>query len=264
MNETQLADLNDIQDFFNRVDSARNSVSPIEEPHSDPIDVKDFIALCNLCEAQSKYSSGDHDAKTLGNAVDSLDQLDNSELATMEAALRGGVWGDWCETKWRQAKQAKRLKPTINIMKQHPEDAVFYLELKRRTDNQHHYHFSFDRDAVAEIDAFEPFTDGTHDNLNQQWHVLISVLAFYDIAHALSNDQHEYRCLYQYIKKWDKGSLSVLYLKLFCPPNQLENKRIKLQIVIPGTTTTNAETKTPPSEKMNEWLEEALRRLAGK
>lgn len=264
MDEVNHAVLDNLREFFSRVDNARNSVSPIEKPHSDPIDVKDFITLCNLCEAQSKYSSGDLDAKTLGKAVDSLDQLDNSELATMEATLRGGVWGDWCETEWRQAKQTKRLKPTINAMKQHPENAVFYLALRHRTDKQKHYCFYFDKDAVAEVDAFEPFTDGTHDNLNQQWHVLISVLAFYDIAHALSNDQHEYRCLYQYIKKWDKGSLSALYLKLFCPPNQLENKRIKLQIVIPETTTTNAETKTPPSEKMNEWLEEALRKLAGK
>ena len=31
MNETKLADLNNIRDFFNRVDSARNSVPPIEK-----------------------------------------------------------------------------------------------------------------------------------------------------------------------------------------------------------------------------------------
>lgn len=47
MDEAKLADLNNIRDFFNRVDSARNSVSPIEKPHSDPIDVKG-LSLCAI------------------------------------------------------------------------------------------------------------------------------------------------------------------------------------------------------------------------
>lgn len=241
MDETQLADLNDIQDFFNRVDSVRNSASPTEKPRTNPIEIKDFIEWCNLCEAQSKYSSGDRAAKALGEAVDFLDQLDNSELKAMESALKENRW-----TEWLKDSDKKVLA----------EDAVFYLELKRRADNQHHYHFSFDRDAVAEIDAFEPFTDGTHDNLNQQWHALISMLAFLDVAHALSNEQHKYHCLYQYIKKWDKIDFNADELRFYCgtsgkPDLRFNTKEGKL-------------IEKYPSEKMNEWLEEALRKLAGK
>lgn len=47
MNETKLADLNNIRDFFNRVDSARNSVPPIEKPYSEPIGVK-ALSLCAI------------------------------------------------------------------------------------------------------------------------------------------------------------------------------------------------------------------------
>jgi hypothetical protein len=43
MSEAKLADLNEIQDFFNRVDSVRNSASPTEKPRTNPIDIKDFI-----------------------------------------------------------------------------------------------------------------------------------------------------------------------------------------------------------------------------
>lgn len=252
MDEVNHAVLDNLREFFNRVDSARNSACPIEKPHSDPIDAKDFIALCNLCEAQSKYGSGDRKAMTLGKAVDSLNQLDRGELDTMESALKEGRWDKWCKDSGVEASV---------------DDAVFYLVLKCRTDHQQHYHFYFDKNTVAEVDAFDPFfTKGQNGKrvLDQQWHVLISLLAYLDVAHALSNEQHEYHCLYQHIKSLDMGDLSARYLQLLCSPNQPENRRIKLQLVKPKTTTTDAETKTFPSEKMNEWLEEALRKLASK
>lgn len=267
MDEAKLADLNHIQDFFNRVDSVRNSASPTKKFHIDHpigIGVKNFIGWCNdSCEIGSESSNSADDAETLGEAIVALNQLDNSELAAMEAALREDVWGDWCGTEWRQAKQAKRLGPTINIMKNHPENAAFYLVLRHRTDKQKHYRFYFDDDTIAEVDAFKPFTDSAHDNLNQQWHVLISVLAYLDVAHALSSDQHEYHCLYQHFKSRDMGDLSALHLQLLCSPNQPENRRIKLQLVKPKTAP-KPWAITYRSEAMNGWLKEALRRLADK
>ena len=243
MNEDKLADLNDIQDFFNH--SHRDS--------AEPIDVKAFIGWCNdSCEIGSESSNSADDAKTLGEAIVALNQLDNSELATMEASLRGGVWGDWCETEWTQAKQTKRLKPTINIMKNNPENAVFYLARRHRTDKQKHYHFYFDKDTVAEVDAFKPFTDSAHDNLNQQWHVLISLLALLDVAHALSNEQHEYHCLYQHIKDWDRGGLNALKLRF----RRYTSGKIELQL-----NPRNEGWQRRSSEAMNKWLEAALRRL---
>lgn len=242
MNEVNRAVLDNLREFFNRVDSARNSASPIEKPHSDPIDIKDFIALCNLCKAQSKYSSGDSAAKALGNAVVSLNQLDRGELDAMESALKEGRWDEWCKDSDKKVLT---------------EDAVFYLELKRRTENQHHYHFSFDRDAVAEIDAFDPFTkEGGKQVLNQQWHALISLLAFLDVAHALSNEQHEYHCLYQYIKKLDKIDFNADELQFYCGTSGKTELRFN--------TKEGKLIERYPSEKMNEWLEEALRKLAGK
>ena len=233
--------MDNLREFFSRVDSARNSVSPIEKPHSDPIDVKDFITLCNLCEAQSKYSSGDSAANALGNAVVSLNQLDRGELDAMESALKEGRWDEWCKDSDKKVLT---------------EDAVFYLELKRRTDNQHHYHFSFDRDAVAEIDAFDPFTkEGGKQVLNQQWHALISMLALYDVAHALSNDQHEYHCLYQHIKKWDEN-LNTTVLQFYCGCSGKTDLRLN--------TKGGKMIKRYSTQAMNKWLEEALRKLADK
>lgn len=241
MDEVNHAVLDNLREFFSRVDSARNSVSPIEKPHSDPIDVKDFITLCNLCETQSKYSSGDSAANALGNAVVSLNQLDRGELDAMESALKEGRWDEWCKDSDKKVLT---------------EDAVFYLELKRRTDNQHHYHFSFDRDAVAEIDAFDPFTkEGGKQVLNQQWHALISMLALYDVAHALSNDQHEYHCLYQHIKKWDEN-LNTTVLQFYCGCSGKTDLRLN--------TKGGKMIKRYSTQAMNKWLEEALRKLADK
>lgn len=241
MDEVNHAVLDNLREFFSRVDSARNSVSPIEKPHSDPIDVKDFITLCNLCEAQSKYSSGDSAANALGNAVVSLNQLDRGELDAMESALKEGRRDEWCKDSDKKVLT---------------EDAVFYLELKRRTDNQHHYHFSFDRDAVAEIDAFDPFTkEGGKQVLNQQWHALISMLALYDVAHALSNDQHEYHCLYQHIKKWDEN-LNTTVLQFYCGCSGKTDLRLN--------TKGGKMIKRYSTQAMNKWLEEALRKLADK
>lgn len=241
MDEVNHAVLDNLREFFSRVDSARNSVSPIEKPRSDPIDVKDFITLCNLCEAQSKYSSGDSAANALGNAVVSLNQLDRGELDAMESALKEGRWDEWCKDSDKKVLT---------------EDAVFYLELKRRTDNQHHYHFSFDRDAVAEIDAFDPFTkEGGKQVLNQQWHALISMLALYDVAHALSNDQHEYHCLYQHIKKWDEN-LNTTVLQFYCGCSGKTDLRLNTK----GGKMINRYS----TQAMNKWLEEALRKLADK
>lgn len=241
MDEVNHAVLDNLREFFSRVDSARNSVSPIEKPYSDPIDVKDFITLCNLCEAQSKYSSGDSAANALGNAVVSLNQLDRGELDAMESALKEGRWDEWCKDSDKKVLT---------------EDAVFYLELKRRTDNQHHYHFSFDRDAVAEIDAFDPFTkEGGKQVLNQQWHALISMLALYDVAHALSNDQHEYHCLYQHIKKWDEN-LNTTVLQFYCGCSGKTDLRLN--------TKGGKMIKRYSTQAMNKWLEEALRKLADK
>lgn len=244
MDEANHAVLDNLREFFNRVDSARNSVSPIEKPDSGPIeiDVKDFVALCNKPESCTK-----DDAYKLGETVLTLNGLDENKLEGMKAALKNNTWNAWCED---------------NGIKASADDATFYLVLKRRTDDQQHYHFYFDKDTVAEIDAFDPFLiKGKNDErfLNQQWHVLISVLAYLDVAHALSSDQHEYHCLYQHIKKLDKGDLSALHLQFHCSAST----RIKLQVVKPKTTT-KAQATTYHTKAMNEWLEEALRKLAGK
>lgn len=238
MDEAKLADLNIIRDFFNRVDSARNSASPIEKPHSDPIDVKGFVALCNKPE-----SCTEDDAYKLGETVLALNGLDEDKLKGMEAALKNNTWNAWCEDNGINASA---------------DDATFYLALKRRTDDQQHYHFYFDKDTVAEIDAFDPFfIKGKNGErvLDQQWHVLISFLAYLDVAHALSNEQHEYHCLYQLIKKWDRNDLNALKLRL----RHSFSSDIKIQL-----KPKDKKWRSYPSEAMNKWLEAVLRKEADK
>lgn len=193
MNEDKLANLNEIQDFFNRVD--RTSV--------ESIGVKDFIEWCNNpCKNISEDSPHNDLAYKLGETVRELNKLNENKLKEMESALKEDRWDEWCKNS--------------GIKKASADDAVFYLVLKRRTDDQRHYHFYFDKDAVAELDAFDPFTEDENGKevLDQQWHVLISLLAYLDVAHALSSDQHEYHCLYPYLSQYDKGDLNEGKLQL--------------------------------------------------
>lgn len=236
MNETELADLDNIRDFFNRVDSARNSVPPIEKPYSEPIGVKGFVALCNKPESCTK-----DDAYKLGETVLTLNGLDEDKLKGMEAALKNNTWNAWCEDNGIHASA---------------DDATFYLVLKRRTDDQQHYHFYFDKDTVAEIDAFDPFLikgENGERFLNQQWHVLISFLAYLDVAHALSNEQHEYHCLYQHIKECDRNDLNALELRL----RHSFSSDIKIQL-----KPKDKGWQPYPSGAMNKWLEAVLRKEA--
>jgi hypothetical protein len=212
MDEVKFADLNDVQDFFNR----SHSTSTTGTFCTEPINIKDFIGWCNNPnESISKSPDRPDEAETLGNAIVALNQLDNSELEAMESALRKGAWDDWCDTEWSKIRQAKKLKPK-STMKAHPENAAYYFALKHLTDNQKQYHFCFDKNVVAKIDAFDPFAKDKNGKqvLNQQWHVLISVLALLDVAHVLSCDHHEYHYLYPYLSSYDKGDLNKMQLKL--------------------------------------------------
>lgn len=193
MDEDKPAKLNEIQDFFNRVD----------RPSVESIGVKDFIGWCNNpCKNISENSPHSDLAYKLGKTVLELNELNEKKLKEMESALKEGGWDEWCKNS--------------GIKEASADDAVFYLVLKCRTDDQRHYHFYFDKDAVAELDAFGPFTEDENGKevLDQQWHVLISLLAYLDVAHALSSDQHEYHCLYPYLSRYDKGDLNEGKLQL--------------------------------------------------
>lgn len=193
MGEDKLANLNEIQDFFNRVD----------RPSVESIGVKDFIEWCNNpCKNISEDSPHIDLAYKLGESVRELNKLNENKLKEMESALKEDRWDEWCKNS--------------GIKEASADDAVFYLVLKCRTDDQRHYNFYFDKDAVAELDAFDPFTEDENGKevLDQQWHVLISLLAYLDVAHALSSDQHEYHCLYPYLSRYDKGDLNEGKLQL--------------------------------------------------
>lgn len=186
MGEAEFANLGDIRDFFDRVGT-----------DTDPINVKDFIGWCNK-PLKNKSEPGKKDQSSkLGDTVLDLNNLNEDELKEMESALKEGRWDEWCKDSGIRASA---------------DDAVFYLVLKYRTDYQQHYHFYFDKDTVAEVNAFDPFTEDKI--LDQQWHVLISLLAYLDVAHALSSDQHEYHCLYPYLSRYDKGDLNEGKLQL--------------------------------------------------
>lgn len=224
MDEDKLADLNDIQDFFNR----SHSTSVSATFGTGQIDIKNFIEWCNdPCNNISENSSHSDPAYKLGKTVRELNELNENKLKEMESALKEDRWDEWC-------------KDNIEVS---ADDAVFYLVLKCRTDDWRHYHFYFDKDAVAELDAFDPFTEDENGKkvLNQQWHVLISLLAYLDVAHALGNEQHEYHCLYPYLISYDKGDLN---------EGKLQLKSSLSLNVIKGTDYT--------SEPMMTWIKDAL------
>lgn len=198
MDEDKLADLNDIQDFFNRSHSTSASGTFCTES----IGIKDFIGWCNdPCNNISENSPHSDRAYKLGNTVLKLNKLNDNKLKEMESALKEDRWDEWRKD---------------NKIKAPADDAVFYLVLKCRTNDQRHYHFYFDKDAVAELDAFDPFTEDENGIkvLDQQWHVLISLLALLDVAHALNSEHHKYHCLYPYLISYDKGDLSEGKLQL--------------------------------------------------
>ena len=225
MDEDKLADLNDIQDFFNRSHSTSASGTFCTES----IGIKDFIGWCNdPCKNTSENSPHSDPAYKPGNTVLKLKEFNENKLKEMESALKEDRWDEWCKD---------------NRKKVSADDAVFYLVLKCRTDDQRHYHFYFDKDAVAELDAFDPFTEDENGKkvLDQQWHVLISLLAYLDVARALGNEQHEYHCLYPYLISYDKGDLS---------EGKLQLKSSLSLNVISGRDYT--------SEPMMTWIKDAL------
>ncbi|WP_368140487.1 hypothetical protein [Collinsella aerofaciens] len=116
MVEAQLADLNEIQDFFNR----SHSTSVSATFGTGQIDIKNFIEWCNdPCNNISENSSHSDPAYKLGKTVRELNELNENKLKEMESALKEDRWDEWC-------------KDNIEVS---ADNAVFYLVLKCRTDD---------------------------------------------------------------------------------------------------------------------------------
>lgn len=276
MDEDKLAGLNDVQDFFNRSHSASASGTFCTEQ----IGIKDFIEWCNdpcnntsgNCDVDSAYRLGQTICALNELSDDKIDEIkktlervaapviSNTDLSLKEQnerllenareklpehdelhsklKIRLGVWrGDLTETSKKDL----------------PGNIAFYcalkLRLKDRPDEQGYYHYQFDNsgNTIARVDPLKPFFGSTHDNLNQQWHVLISMLAYLDVAHALSSEHHEYHCLYPYLSRYDKGDLNEGKLQL--------KSSLSLK-VISGRDYT--------SKPMMTWIKDALVKQEGK
>ncbi len=266
MDDVKLADLNNIQDFF-------NSASPTEKPHSNPIDVKEFIKWCNEpCDYYPESSRSDP-AYRLGKTICALNELDSDALDNLRQILNEA---DGSEERSKLLdcdeliSKLKSNRGTISheLAKELPGNIAFYFALKLRLkgcpDKQGYYHYQFDVSGrtIARVDPLKPFTDSAHVNLNQQWHVLISVLAFLDIAHALSNEQHEYHCLYPYLSSFDKddkGDFKKRRLRLgwkkvrgkYC--RAVEVVKIRQDNAFPEVIAPSY-----PSGAMMDWIEKAL------
>lgn len=280
MDEVKLADSNDIQAFFN----CSHSASASETFSTSPIDVKDFIGWCNgSCDSISKRDKADS-AYNLGKTICVLNELSNEEtdeikgilketisssefghsdikvpLSKKEIALRKEMITAAREKLWGhvglQQALKKHLSKRIRTSPEYlPENAAFYcaikLQLKDRPDERRYYRYQFDDsgNTIAQIDPLKPFVAGENnaDILDQKWHVLISLLAFLDVAHALSNDQHECHCLYPYLCAYDKGDLG---------EGKLQLKSSLSLNVIKGNDYT--------SEAMMTWIKNALVKATG-
>ena len=279
MNEVNHAVLDSLREFFNRVDSARNSASPIEKPHSDPIDIKDFIGWCNEpCDYYPKSSKSDP-AYRLGQTICALENLSDDKPEATERILENLASPAISDTKMPLRDRTMKLLCTEGtellsrleckpgkvaqiLEKELPENVAFYFALKLRLkdcpDEQGYYHYQFDDsgNTIARIDPLKPFTDNAHDNLNQQWHVLISLLAYLDVAHALSNDHHEYHCLYPYLSSYDKGDLNEGHLLLEW--EKVFGTYCRVLKVVNSNQDKSKKGVPPHSKPMMDWIEYAL------
>lgn len=244
MDEVKFADLNDIQDFFNRSHSTSASGTFCTEQ----IDIKDFIEWCNdSCNNISKSANADS-AYRLGQTVCVLDKLDGKVIDRIYDILKdtaSSMIGDTNLNSLSYREKTKKINGLLDNARSEllkygplrskleeqgeltkareddlPANAAFYCALKLRLkdcpDEQGYYHYQFDDsgNTIARVDPLKPFTDSAHGNLDQQWHVLISLLALLDIAHALSSEHHKYHCLYPYLISYDKGDLNEGKLQL--------------------------------------------------
>lgn len=277
MDDIKLADLNDIQAFFNRSHSSSASGTF----NTKQIDIKDFIGWCNN-PCNSKPEGNNDDAVGLGKTVCQLEKLGDdivdkiysiledtsvyvvrdTDVNNLTSSEKKGLRNKLTEQVCKRLKNDKKIYPELknrqgNIAEDLPVNAAFYCALKLRLkdypDERGYYHYQFDDsgNTVAQVDPLKPFTDSTHDNLNQQWHVLISLLALLDVAHALSNDQHECRCLYPYLSSYDKADLNKMKLKL--------KSTLSLEAMPEIGGTINY-----PSEAMMTWIKDALVKREGK
>ena len=272
MDEVKFADLNDVQDFFNRSHSTSASGTFCTEQ----IDIKDFIEWCNdPCNNISESANADS-AYRLGQTVCVLDKLDGNVIDRIYDILEdtaSSMIGDTDLNSLSYREKTKKINGLLeeahtrlgNEKELYPElknrrgnipqdlsvNAAFYCALKLRLedfpDEQGYYHYQFDDDGntIAQVDPLKPFTDTAHGNLDQQWHVLISLLALFDVAHVLSNDQHKYHCLYPYLSSYDKGDLNKMRLKL--------KSSLSLEVTPEIDKVTNY-----PSESMMTWIKDAL------
>lgn len=272
MDEDKLADLNDIQDFFNR----SHSTSASETFCTESIGIKDFIGWCNdPCNNISESANADS-AYRLGQTVCVLDKLDGKVIDRIYDILKdtaSSMIGDTnlnslsyrektkkinglLEETHTRIDNEKELYPELknrrgNIPQDLPVNAAFYFALKLRLedfpDEQGYYHYQFDVDGntIAQVDPLKPFTDSAHGNLDQQWHVLISLLALLDVAHALNSEHHKYHCLYPYLSSYDKGDLNKMQLKL--------KSSLSLEVTPEIGKVTNY-----TSEPMITWIKDAL------
>lgn len=237
MDEVKFADLNAVQDFFNR--SHSTSASGIF--CTEQIGIKDFIEWCNdPCNNISESNDGDS-AYWLGNTICVLEKLGDEKIDAVEEILASVAASAISDTDSLTREQRKQLlnnartellnygelrskleehlgveqgKLTKTCTKDLAVNAAFYCALKLRLedfpDEQGYYHYQFDAsgNTIAQVDPLKPFTDSAHGNLDQQWHILISLLACLDVAHALSNEHHKYHCLYPFLISYDKGDLN--------------------------------------------------------
>lgn len=273
MDEAKFADLNDIQDFFNR----SHSTSFLGTFSTEPIGIKDFIGWCNN-PCNSKPEGNDDDADGLGKTVCMLEKLGDdivdkiysiledtsvsvvgdTDVSNLTSQDKKGLRNQLTEQVCKRFNNDKEIYPELknrrgNISRDLPVNAAFYFALKLRLEDfpseQGYYRYQFDGSGstIAQVSPLKPFVVDENDKLvlSQQWHVLISLLAFLDVAHALSNDQHKYHCLYPYLSSYDIGDLNKMQLKL--------KSSLSLEVTPEIGIVTNY-----PSGPMMTWIKDAL------
>ena len=125
---------------------------------------------------------------------------------------------------------------------------MLYIKLNKYIDEKGYYRFQQNNNVVAKVDARKPYLNPKNKILNQKWHVLIALLAFYDIT---SFEEECKEC--DVMRKWNVGKIREIQIK------KSEKEITLIETKIFGKKEDNRRFhRCCPSKLMNKWILAAI------
>lgn len=142
-------------------------------------------------------------------------------------------------------EEAKKLADVFmgSCPHENKENSCFYIKLNKYIDEKGYYRFQQNNNVVAKVDARKPYLNPKNKILNQKWHVLIALLAFYDIT---SFEEECKEC--DVMRKWNVGEIREIQIK----KSDDEIRPIKTKVI------GKKGERNYPSKLMNKWIRAAI------